>query len=137
MQVKLSLDKDFAVKKRDSLEKLPDEVSLNQLLEESNLLEPIKNLEHFVDSNLLKEIIERRQRIRMIRRQSSTSLNLDKKDEMETIKQPEGDKQTFLKGIYVFVYILMYTALNLEYKCVHWHDKVLYFYNLHSCLSVP
>lgn len=110
----------MAIKKRHSLEKLSEEVSLKQLLEESNLLKPIKSIEHFVDSSLLTEIIEQRQRIRMMRRKSSTSLTLDKKEEMKIIEKPdEGDKQTFLKGIYVFVYILMYTALNLEYKCVH------------------
>lgn len=116
-QVKESLSKTLAIKKKDSLQKFSE---LNtKLIEDAPLLEPLKSLNLFVDSKLLMEAIEHRQKRRVLRRQSLISLN--KKDEEKVIlteDQFNNRNEAFLKGVYVFVYLFMFTALNLEYKCI-------------------
>ena len=98
---------------------------MNEILKDSTLFEPLKNLNSFVDSQLLKECIEKRQEIRKMRRKSSTSLVMATRQDRITFAMPKnseiyvGQKEGLIKGIYVFVYLLMFTALNLEYKCVH------------------
>lgn len=120
-QVKESLSKTLAIKKKDSLQKF-SELNLDdvtKLVEDAPLLEPLKSLNLFVDSKLLMEAIEHRQKRRMLRRQSLISLN--KKGEEKVIltkDQFDNRNETFLKGVYVFVYLFMFTALNLEYKCI-------------------
>lgn len=117
-QVKESLSKTLDIKKKDSLQKFTE---LN--LDDTPLLEPLKNLNLFVDSKLLMEAIDHRQKRRMLRRQSLISLH--KKDaeklslsSLSTEDQFDNRNETFLKGVYVFVYLFMFTALNLEYKCI-------------------
>jgi len=116
-QVKESLSKTLAIKKKDSLQKFSE---LNtKLIEDAPLLEPLKSLNLFVDSKLLMEAIEHRQKRRVLRRKSLISLN--KKDEEKVIlteDQFNNRNEAFLKGVYVFVYLFMFTALNLEYKCI-------------------
>ncbi|XP_076256368.1 uncharacterized protein LOC143193842 isoform X2 [Rhynchophorus ferrugineus] len=123
--VKRSLSTTFEVKKHDSIEKLTKDISpdnfVSEIIKEVSLLEPLKNLNQFVDSALLKEVIGKRQKMRMLKRKNSCSLTAAKDPQDEGAKDAvvsTGEKEGFLKGIYVFVYILMFTALNLEFKCV-------------------
>ncbi|XP_030759638.1 uncharacterized protein LOC115885034 isoform X2 [Sitophilus oryzae] len=124
LQVEKSRSKDLLVSKRESLKKILKQntsQNLKSIFSDLPPLKPLENLNYFVDSVLLKEVIEKRQNIRTMKRKSSTCFALSKAENTDgecNAYTTHEDKETILKGIYVLVYLLMFTALNLEFKCV-------------------
>lgn len=82
-------------------------------LKELALLEPLKNLNEFVDSHLLKAT-EKRLTNRVMNQKNLCKIQPSKLSP----ESPEHENEGLLKGIYAFVYLIIFTALNLEYKCV-------------------
>ncbi|XP_060533192.1 uncharacterized protein LOC132706102 isoform X3 [Cylas formicarius] len=117
-EVKRTLSQDDASKKRNSLERLKQKEET--FLKETVLQRPIRHLNDFIDPELLKRAVQERQQIRMSRRKSMTDIVQTKKTILKSDgEKHKGQKETLLKGVYAFVYLLMFTALNLEYKCVY------------------
>ncbi|ENN71842.1 hypothetical protein YQE_11460, partial [Dendroctonus ponderosae] len=116
IQVAESLSKNLSIKKRNSLQKVSTKTAF---LKELALLEPLKNLNEFVDSHLLKKAIEKRHTTgimnpkNLCRIQNSKLLAKRLEDE-----NGRDNNEGLLKSIYAFVYLIMFTALNLEYTCI-------------------
>ncbi|XP_050302904.1 uncharacterized protein LOC126740778 isoform X2 [Anthonomus grandis grandis] len=122
-----SQNQNFIVKKHDgSVDKLVksmnSEILYNEIQKEAHLLQTPKNVNHFIDSNLLKRAITERQNLRIMKTRN-LCLSLQQKISQDEILDSSagissGKKEGLIKGFYAFVYLLMFTALNLEYKCV-------------------
>nr|XP_023012594.1 uncharacterized protein LOC111502687 isoform X1 [Leptinotarsa decemlineata] len=81
----------------------PKIVVFREVLDTKRLLQPLKHL----DINFVKTDLEKHQDI---------SQKFD--DELvESHKRKDDDREILLKSVYAIVYILMFTALNLEYRC--------------------
>ncbi|ERL95889.1 hypothetical protein D910_00548 [Dendroctonus ponderosae] len=116
IQVAESLSKNLSIKKRNSLQKVSTKTAF---LKELALLEPLKNLNEFVDSHLLKKAIEKRHTTGIMNQKNLCRIQnpklLAKRLEDENGRD---NNEGLLKSIYAFVYLIMFTALNLEYTCI-------------------
>ncbi|KAG5888738.1 hypothetical protein JTB14_032014 [Gonioctena quinquepunctata] len=87
----------------------PKIVVFREVLDTTGLLTPLKNLERFSDTTLIKSNLEKGQNLELATKMSQelTKVNYRSCEENEV----------FLKSFYAIIYILMFTALNMEYRC--------------------
>ncbi|CAG9767701.1 unnamed protein product [Ceutorhynchus assimilis] len=112
LQAKKYLARNAYFIKQDGIDKIFENIRLEsilkQMLKDSSLVEPLKDS---IDTKLSEDTIEKTQKIRIMHQKSE--ILTDNKNEKC------WERETFLKGVYICVYLFMFTALklNLNLEC--------------------
>lgn len=98
---------------KNSVETQPKIVVFREVLEVPTPLPPLKSINNLNDIEQYKKRLEKRKEVRLMRKSSAETV-------MEKISKTrcDDDNVVILKSFYAIIYILMFAALSLDYRCL-------------------